>query len=328
MNAFQYASPTNLDEAVALLAPEPGAVEILAGGTDLLNAMKDGVQTPVKVVSLRNIADLRGIQADGNQARIGAMTTLSELIAHPALNEHFPALVTAARNIHSPQLRAMATLGGNLCQRPRCWYYRSGYGLLGQLDGKPLAPDGDNRYHAIFGGGPAYYVHPSSLAPALVALDAVATVRGANGQSRDVPLGEFYKVPQNENERETVLAPNELVTHVTVPVKGLKSATYEVKHRQCVEWPLAEAVVAFTLDGNTARDVRVVLGHVAPKPWPATKAAEALEGQAITPETAAKAGEAAADGASPLSQNAYKVQLVKVAVKRAALAAAGQPQEV
>jgi xanthine dehydrogenase YagS FAD-binding subunit len=290
--------------------------------------MKDGVAAPAKLVSLKDVPELKGIEVAGDRVRIGAMCNLADLIGNDAIQQHFPAVVTAAKDIKSPQVRNMGTVGGNLCQRPRCWYYRNGMGLLPEHNGEPLVPQGDNRYHAIFGTGPAYFVHPSSLAPAFMALDATVAIRGADGQSREVSLAEFFRAPQNENERETVLQPNELLTHVTVPIKGLKNATYEVKHRQCVDWPLAEAVVAFTLDGNTAKDVRVVLGHVAPTPWKAPKAAQALEGQEVNDASAAKAGEAAADGANPLSNNAYKVQLVKVAVKRAALAAAGKPVEV
>lgn len=326
MRPFAYAGPQTLDDALRSLSSTWGEAEILAGGTDLVNAMKDELVTPRRVVGLRGIPELRGIAVESDHVHIGAMTTLAELLRHDQLAAQFPALVKAASDIRSPQLRAMATLGGNLCQRPRCWYYRLGYGLLGRDEGKALAPDGDNRYHAVFGNaGPAYYVHPSSLAPALIALDGVATIRGADGRSRDVALAEFYRIPQDESEHENVLKPDDILTQVTVPLQGLKSATYEVKNRQCADWPLAEAVVAFRMDGDAARDVRVVLGHVAPVPWPAPKAAQALEGQAITDEAAAKAGEAAADGATPLSMNAYKVQLVKTAVKRAALAAAGRP---
>jgi xanthine dehydrogenase YagS FAD-binding subunit len=327
MNAFQYASPKTLDEAVALLGANAGDAECLAGGSDLVNAMKDGVASPKRVVNLKGIEALRGITADDKGLRIGATATLMDIVGNDAVKQSYPAVTDAILHIRSPQVRNVATLGGNLCQRPRCWYYRLGYGLLAQKDGKSLVQEGDNRFHAIFGGGPAYFVHPSSLAPVLISLDALATVLGPNGARRDLPLADFYRIPQQEGERETVLKPNEILTAVTIPAKGLKNGHYAVKQRECVDWPLVEAAVACTLDGDTARNVKVVLGHVAPTPWVAAKAAQALEGQAITPETAARAGEAAVDGAQPLSKNGYKVQLVKVAVKRAALAAAGKPME-
>lgn len=327
MNTFTYAHPKSVDEALALLSANPGEAEVLAGGTDLVNAMKDGIASPQRVVSLKDVAELRGVQADGQSVRIGAMTRLNEITRHDAIKQQFPALADAASSIKSTQLRNMATVGGNLCQRPRSWYYRLGYGLLEENEGTKLAQDGDNRYHAIFGGGPAYYVHPSSLAPVYIALDAVVTLRGPNGQTRDVPVAEFFRMPTQDNPQCTVLAPNEIVSQVTIPAKGLKNAHYGIKQRQCVDWPLVEAAVAFALEGDTARNAKVVLGHVAPTPWAAQKAAQALEGKVVNAETAAQAGEAAADGASPLSRNAYKVQLVKVAVKRAALAAAGKPVE-
>ncbi|MDX9976014.1 MAG: xanthine dehydrogenase family protein subunit M [FCB group bacterium] len=327
MNAFEYANPKTLDEAVALLGANAGDAECLAGGSDLVNAMKDGVASPKRVVNLKNIADLRAIQSDDKGLRIGATATLADILNNEAVKQAYPSLTHAISQIKSPQVRNVATLGGNLCQRPRCWYYRLGYGILGQQEGKSLVMEGDNRFHAIFGGGPAYFVHPSSTAPVLISLDAVATLRGPNGASRDVPLAEFYRIPQQNGERETVVQPNEILTCVTIPPKGLKNGHYAIKQRECVDWPLVEAAVACTFEGDTARNVKVVLGHVAPMPWVAAKAAQALEGQPINEETAARAGEAAADGATPLSKNGYKVQLVKTAVKRAALAAAGKPVE-
>ncbi|MBI4559058.1 MAG: FAD binding domain-containing protein [Candidatus Hydrogenedentes bacterium] len=328
MNSFEYANPNTVEEAVALLASEWDETEVLAGGTDLVTSMKQWVAAPKRVVSLKNIKDLQGIEADEKQVRIGAMATLAELIENEHIQKHYPALITAARGVGSSQIINQGTVGGDLCQRPRCWYYRAGLGLLAQQNGKSLVKDGDNRYHAIFGNdGPAYFVNPSSLAPALIALGATITVQGPQGKSREIKAGEFFQTPKSESEREYGLQPNEILTHVTVPISNLKNATYEVRERQGLDWPLVAAAVAFNLDGETASDVRVVLGHVAPVPWDVPSAAKALDGKNVTEESAAECGETAATGAKPLSQNGYKAQLVRVAVKRAVLAATGKPME-
>lgn len=322
MKPFAYAAPGDIAGVSALLGDAWGEAEIYAGGTDLVTCLKQGLTAPERVVSLRNIDELKGIAESGGALRIGAMTTLLELAGDKAVIEHFPALVQAAHGIGSTQMIAFGTVGGDLCQRPRCWYYRNGQGLFGTEDGKELIPIGDNRYHAIFGnGGKAKFVNPSSLGPALIALGASVEIAGPDGE-RSVPAAEFFKTPESETDRETVLSPKEIVVAVTIPMAGLKNATYEVRHRHGLDWPYVAAAVAYKLDGETISDARVVLGHVAPTPWSAPDAAKALTGLGAIDAAAA----AAANGATPLSQNAYKVRLVKTAVKRAALAAAGKAE--
>ena len=323
MKSFEYASPAKLEDATRLLSDGWDETGILAGGTDLVTSLKQGIIAPKRVVSLKAISGLKGIELSEGQAHIGAMTSLAEISEHAAMRENFPSLVHAIDSIGSPQIIAMGTLGGNLCQRPRCWYFRQGFGLLGQLDGKSLIPDGDNRYHAIFGNqGPAYFVSPSSLAPALVALGASVDIAGPNDRTRQVKMAEFYRIPQQAHEREYALEPNEIVTRISIPVSGLANATYKVRQRSGLDWPLLTASVAFE-SAAAARRAVVVLGHVAPKPWLAAKASAVLEGKPVDEDLAAKAGEAAAEGATPLSMNEYKIQLVKTAVKRAILVAAG-----
>lgn len=323
MNSFEYAAPTSLDEATALLSENPGEVEILAGGTDLVTSLKQQIAAPKRLVSLRNISDLKGIKSGAKSVRIGAMTTLAELIAHPDVNRHFPALVAAVKGIGSAQVTNVGTVGGDLCQRPRCWYYRNGYGFLGQEGETSLVRNGDNRYHAIFGNaGPVLLVNPSSLAPALIALDATVTLVGPKGGKREVSVAKFFPKPKSENER-TILKPNEVLTEIQVPIQGLKNAIYEVRHRHGFDWPYVAAAVAFQLKEGKAADARIVLGHVAPVPWAAEKAAKILNGAKVDEASATMSGEGAADGATPLSGNGYKVQMVKAAVKRAILAAAG-----
>jgi xanthine dehydrogenase YagS FAD-binding subunit len=274
-------------------------------------------------VSLKNVAELKGIKSEAAELRIGATTTLAELVANKSVAENFPSLVTAAKNIGSAQMLSVGTVGGDLCQRPRCWYFRNGLGLFGQANGASLVPDGENRYHAIFGNdGAAKFVSASSLGPALIALGASVTVAGPGGKTRKIPVVDFFQTPKSETDRETALKPSEVLSEISIPLKGLKNATYEVRHRHGLDWPYVTATVAFQLKAGAVSDARIVLGHVAPVPWTAASAAKTLSGK-VDAALAAKCGAAAATGAKPLSGNGYKVQLVKAAVKRAVLAAAG-----
>ena len=289
MKSFEYATPRTVDEAVEQLAEQWGETEVLAGGTDLVTCLKQGLTTPARVVSLKAIKGLNGISSIKGVLTIGAMTTMGELANNADVQKHFPALATAAKNIASPQLLSTGTVGGDLCQRPRCWYYRNGYGLLAQKDGKSLVTGGDNRYHAIFGNaGKAIFVSASSLGPPLIALGA--TIKTS---AREIAADNFFQTPKSENERETVLNPNEIITAISVPLSGAENATYELRHRQGLDWPYVTASGAKTNAGT-----KVALCHVAPTPW-------------------VVAGNAAAQGAQPLSGNAYKVKMVKTAVKRA-----------
>ncbi len=324
MNAFEYVSPTTKEQAVKLLGNSWQETEILAGGTDLLSLMKDRIVEPKRLVNIKGIKELDGISATARGLRIGAIATIQELLDNLQVKRGYGALVQAAAGITSPQIRSMGTIGGDLCQRPRCWYYRAGFGLLAtHSEGEPLVPSGDNRYHAILGNaGPAYFVNPSSLAPALIAMNAKVRIFGAKGQ-REMMLEKFFVAPKSNNDREYGLQPGEFVTEIIVPPLGTaKSATYEVRQREALDWPLATASVVLVMAGGKVRTARVVLGHVAPTPWLSAEAAAALEGKAISEETAEAAGKAAVAGAKNLGKNGYKIQLAKVAVKRAVLAAA------
>lgn len=324
MQAFAFASPTTVKEAVGMLGARWGEVAVLAGGTDLLSLMKEHLETPQRVVNIKNIQELGGIQKRGAMVRIGATVTFDELAGNAEIRGAFPSLAQAARGVNSPQMRNMGTVAGDLCQRPRCWYFRNGFGLLAQdKDGKPLAPNGENKYHAILGNsGPAYFVSASSLGPALVALGAKVKVVSASG-SRELEAAKFFVTPRDAAGRETALQPNELVTEILVPAAPTHNATYEVRQKEALDWPLAAASVALKMAGGKIASARVVLGHVAPTPWPATRADQVLAGKSLTPQVAAEAADAALEGAAPLSQNRYKVQLARVAVKRALLRAAG-----
>lgn len=322
MKPFEYATPSSLAEATGMLTDRWGETELLAGGTDLTACLKQKLIAPKRVVSLKAIPELRGIRVDADALRIGAMVTLAELEADATTRQHFPAIVEAIRGVGSPQLLAMGTVGGDLCQRPRCWYFRNVFGPHGEGCDPAAIRNGDNRYHAIFGNdGRFLFVSASSLGPALVALGATVKAVGPKDAARDIPAAEFFRNPAGENQRETALGPNEILSEIQIPLLGLKNATYEVRHRQGLDWPYATASVAFRLESGVAADSRVVLGQVASKPWPATGAAAVLNGAAPT-EAAGRAGEAAVVGAQPLSKNGYKVAMAKAAVKRAVLAAA------
>lgn len=324
MEAFEYASPATIAEANKMLGPTWNDAQVLAGGTDLISLMKDYIVSPKRVVNIKNIKELHGIAAAGGGLRIGATTTVDEIAMNPQIRAQFPALATTATGISSPQIRNMGTAGGDLCQRPRCWYFRNGNGLLAMKDGKSLVPDGENRYHAIFGGGPAYFVSASSFGPALVALGAKVTLQSATGK-RTVDAAKFFVAPKDDASREVDLQPGEVLTEILIPsAAGVKNASYEVRHREAMDWPLATASVALKMSGNKIASAKVVLGHVAPTPWEASKAGEWLAGKTIDESVAEQAGAAAVEGAQALSQNEYKIQLAKVAVKRALLAAAGK----
>jgi xanthine dehydrogenase YagS FAD-binding subunit len=323
MQNFEYANPSTLQEATSLLSAKWGEADVLAGGTDLISCMKDHLHAPKRVVNIKGIKELEGITRSDAGLRIGALVTMDELAANADVKSMAKALSDAAAGIPSPQIRHMGTVGGDLCQRPRCWYYRQGMGLLAMKDGKSLIPTGENRYHSIFGSGPAYFVSPSSLGPSLIALGAKIKLVSAKGP-REVAASAFFLSPQSESQREIALHPDEILTEILIPAGAVRSATYEVRQKEALDWPLAAASVVLHMKGNAVASAKVVLGHVAPKPWDSADAAKAIAGKAITADTAEAAGKAAVGSAQPLSQNAYKVTLAKVAVKRALLEAAKQ----
>jgi xanthine dehydrogenase YagS FAD-binding subunit len=307
-----------------LLGTAWGNTEILAGGTDLLALMKDDVVAPKRLINIKEIKDLRGISSSAQRLRIGALTTLGDLADDANVKKNYPALAEALIEAASPQIRNLATLGGNLCQRPRCWYFRNGLGLLPKDEtGRELVAAGENRYHAILGNdGPAKFVSPSTVVPVLIAYGAMVRIEGPKGK-RELPLEKFFVIPRIDSDREHDLRPNEVITEVLVPpATGVKAAHYEIRQREAFDWPLALAAVALKMSGSKVQTARVVLGYVAPVPWPSPEAEQALQGQPVNEESAQKAAEAALQHATPLSSNGYKVQLARVALKRAILKAA------
>jgi xanthine dehydrogenase YagS FAD-binding subunit len=324
MKNFEYAAPRTEADVLSLLSDEPGHTEILAGGTDLVGLLSKMIVRPERVVYIMDVPSLKQIEPlTGGGLRIGAAVTLDELLDSPYL-EPYPAVLQAVRGINSMQIQCQGTLGGEICQRARCWFFRSGHGLL--ADGGRIPAEGAGELHAIFGNrGAAKFVSGSRIAPALIALGASARVIGpAEDEERLLPVEEFFRTPRHERERETVLAPNQLLTHVVLPpAYGLGNATYEVRHGEGPDYPLAAAAAALAIRGGVVHEARIVLGQVAPVPWISREAAETIRGLVVDQATAEAAGRAAVASATPLSDNEYKVQLAKVAVKRAILLAAG-----
>jgi xanthine dehydrogenase YagS FAD-binding subunit len=321
---FAYVNPTTEKDAVAALLPEPGKALPLAGGQDLLARMKDYVTTPDRIVNVKNALDTT-VAAAGGGLRIGANVKMADLASHADVLRLYPALAAAAIEVGTPQIRHQGTVGGNLNQRPRCWYFRNEEFVCFKKGGNQcFSPAGENQFHAIFGTGPSFIVHPSSLAVPMVAYGATFRLLGPNGE-RLVPASEYFTMPTLQNiERENVLAPNELLTHAILPAPGdVKSGHYEVRYKTSHDWPIAFATVLLGMNGQTIRTARVVLGAVAPIPWRSPAAEQALTGKPITEDTAAAAADAALRDARPLSQNAYKIQVAKTALKRAILRAGG-----
>jgi xanthine dehydrogenase YagS FAD-binding subunit len=333
MKAFEWSTPKTLDEVVkALGTAGPDAdhgAQLLAGGQDLLTSMKEGIVEPPHVVNLKGVPGLNKIEDLGPKGlRIGALVTLADLHEHAGVRARFPGLAEAAHAIASPQIRNLGTVGGNLCQRPRCWYFRLEHVVCLKKGGDTCySASGENKYNSIFGEGPSYIVHPSDLAPMLVALGAVATIYGAKGE-RTVLLEKFFTMPgEGDIRRENVLAHGEVLTRVDVPVSPVaKRSTYlKFRERPSLDFAMSSVAAALDLgaDGRVA-DARIVLGAVAPKPWRVPKAEAALKGQPANEASFAKAAEIALEGAAPLAKNEYKVPLTKTLVRRALAQAAGQ----
>jgi xanthine dehydrogenase YagS FAD-binding subunit len=317
VKAFDYLVADELEPALAEL--QGGKATLKAGGVDLLDLMKERVATPDVVLSIDGIDDLRYIREQDDGVHIGCLTTLADIGRSELLKTKYAVLHGAVADAATPQIRERATIGGNICQRPQCWYYRKKeFNCLKKGGPTCFAIEGENRYHAIFGGGPSYIVHPSNAAPALVALDAEIIVRSGEGEPERIRAADFFVLPEKSLMKENVLEPGQIVTEIVLPTAPTASATIELREKQSFDWPLVMACVA-----RLGKTWRVCLGAVAPIPWASEPAMKALEDRDMTPDLAVVAGEAAALNADPMTENEYKVQLVKVAVKRALLAAAG-----
>lgn len=320
---FSYVRAKSVSEAVRALAA-PGA-RLHAGGTDLLGCLRDGVVKADKVVSLTGVAALRGISKPATGGlRIGALTPLAEVAANKDVLAQYPALAQAALAVGSPQLRNQGTIGGNVCQRPRCWYFRGDFHCLRKGGDTCYAVQGENQYHAIFGASACCMVHPSDTAVALVALGAHARIAGPGG-ARIVPFSTFFILPRKSVIAETVLGRGEVLTDILLPAPepATRSSFRKVRSRGAWDFALASVALVVSADSaGTIEQARVVLGAAAPAPWRATEAEKALVGNKLTADTATHAAQAAVKGAETLSRNEYKVALFRGLVEEQLLAIA------
>jgi xanthine dehydrogenase YagS FAD-binding subunit len=330
MKTFEWTNPANVNEAVKMLTvSSPGDIDEaprpIAGGQDLLTTMKDYTSRPVRVVNLKNIRGLDRITLNARGLTIGALVTLSELEEHAGVRKSYPGLAEAAHSIATPQIRNLGTVGGNLCQRPRCWYFRLEEVVCLKKGGSECyAASGENKYNAIIGGGPSYIVHPSDLAPMLLALGASVTVVGAAGK-RVIPLNKFFTLPSEGNiRRENVLKNEEIITEINVPASPVaaRSTYLKFKERESLDFALASAAVAVQIVNGTVRDARIVLGGVAPIPWRVPAAEKFVTGKTLAPDVLAETAKIALAEAKPLEKNAYKVPLAQTLVRRALAKAA------
>lgn len=315
LSQFSYQRTASIKEAVeAAGGPE---TRILAGGTDLLGCLRDGVFQANRLVSLNGVAALKGIHPrPGGGLRIGALTTLTEIAESRQVLDSYPVLAQAAVSVGSPQLRNQGTLGGNLCQRPRCWYFRGDFKCRRKGGDTCFAESGQSLMHCIFGGSQCFMVHPSDTAPALVALDAKASISGRRG-TRVVPLASFFVLPKDSVTRENVLQPGEIITEILLdaPQAGARSIYRKVRERGAFDFALASAAIVLTMAEGKVQTVRVVLGGVAPIPWRSPEAEKAIAGKPLDSSAAAAAAAAAVKDAMPLADNGYKVLLVQGILK-------------
>ena len=321
MRAFTNASPRDVSHAMTLVTDARKAnrtVALAGGGSDLLGMMKERLVTPDVFISLKSIQGLDQVKpAPGGGVTIGGLITLDALAHAAVIRERYTVLAEAAESVATPQIRNVGTLAGNICQRPWCWYYRNGFKCLKNGGNTCYSVTGENEFHAIFGGGPSYIVHPSDTAPALVALDATFRIVGSAGE-RNVPAGEFFTLPAADASRENVLKDGEMLASITLPSarKNVRSTYHKVLDREAWTHAVVSAAILLEMEKDTCRSARVVLGGVAPIPWRLPEVEKLLVGQRVTPDMAAKAGEAAVSGARPLAKNGYKVPLTRAVVAR------------
>jgi len=309
LSPFAYVRPASLDEALRHLRAEGARVS--AGGSDLLGCLRDGVFPCSTMVSIAGLEELKGItEGRDGSLRIGALTRIADVARHPLIAERYRVLAQAASEVASPQLRNQGTIGGNLCQRPRCWYFRGDFHCLRKGGTTCFALAGENQYHCVLGGARCYIVHPSDTAPALMALEARVGIAGSDG-TRTVPMDEFYLLPSADVQREAALEPGEIVTEVVLPppVAGTRSSYRKVRARRSWDFALAGVALALQFDGRRVRGGRVVLSGAAPVPWRAREAEAIVAGRQLDAATCREAAAAAMRDARPLKRNGYKIPL-------------------
>lgn len=324
MNRFEWVNATTVDQALA--AVTEGAT-FKAGGVDLLDLMKDGIASPSRLVNIRQISGLDQIREDEDGLRIGPLVTLTQVEEYPAIQKRYPALSEAASRIATPQIRNMATIGGNLVQRPRCWYFRSEDFHCRKKGGTHcFAQDGENDYHAIFDNRVCAIIHPSGMAVPLVALDGRVEITGKKGK-REVALEKFFISPVENVRRENILEPGELITAIVVPATTARNVYYKQGEKESFDWPLADVAVVLSMQGSRCTKASIVLGGAAPYPLRAQAAESKLNNAEINESNARAAAEAAMANAMPLEKNAYKIPIFEAIIRRTILRAAGMNAE-
>lgn len=321
MSNFKIAQPQTLDQVTSLLSERREKTYLMAGGTDLLGEIKDEIIEADLVVDLNTIADLSYIKKNNDSVRIGALTTVAELAGNLIIKEGYAGLHQAANEVATPQLRNVGTVGGNLCQRPRCWYYRDSQVKCRKKGGSQcFASRGRNKHHAILGGGLCYIVHPSDLAPILIALDAEVTIRSEKGD-KSIPLEGFFIPPKINVRKENILESGEILTEIKIPASrtGEKSTYLKLKERGTWDFAVVSAAVKGILSGDSFKDIKIVLGGVAPIPWRLKKAEGLIKGKKATENLLREAAREELKEANPLEENEYKKELVETALYRAVL---------
>jgi xanthine dehydrogenase YagS FAD-binding subunit len=320
MKALTNINARSITEAVAAAreaAATGRAFAFSGGGTDLLQQLKDGTDKADVIINLRTVRNARAVSVSTTETLIGGLITLSDLAGHAALSDQWAVLREAAASVGTPQIRNVATLAGNVTQRPWCWYYRNGFDCFKAGGNQCFSVDGENQQHAIFGGGPSYIVHPSDLAPALVALNATFEVIGPGG-SRRISAAEFFVLPSQNPARENALVATELLIGVRIPTPaaGVVSTYLKVTDREA--WTHAEvsAAVVLNLDGDRIRTASVVLGGVAPIPWRLTEVENFLSAKPLSAAVAGQAGALAIANARPLTKNGHKLPMTSAVVER------------
>ena len=328
MNRFEVITPSDLPSASRLLAQRGNVA--LAGGVDTVDLLKQEIIQPRALINLKGLTGMDAIQSDGAAGlRIGALARLHQVANSADIRARFSAIAEAAETAATPQIRNLATVGGNLLQRPRCWYFRNPeVDCLKKGGLKCYAAEGLNRYHAILGGGPSYIVHPSNLAPALIAFGAKASVFGPKG-AYEIDLEHFFLLPRTDVIRENILQPGEIVTEIIVPIPhpNTSSVYLEAREKQSFDWPLVSVAAVMETEGHRVREARIVMGAVGPIPWRVPEAEHVLAGATIDSAVAASAADLALKNAKPLADNAYKVPIAKALVRRAILQAGGIRQD-
>lgn len=322
MQSFKWVNAKNVGEVKAVLAKQGNKARIFAGGGDLTTLLKERIDTPESIVNIGNVKDLQYIREEKGGVRIGAMTILADIAEDPAIRQKYTALAEAAQAVASPQLRNMGSLGGNLCQRPRCWYYRGAFNCYKKGGDFCFAVTGDNRYyHAILKGELCYMVHPSDTAVALIALDASISIAGPK-KDKTVKAEEFFIGPRENVLRENILQPDELVTEISIPEPkpNTRSTFLKTRIRGSWDFALASVAVRCTSKNSVCQDARVALGGVAPTPLRVEKVERALKGKKITRAVTQQVAHLATTGARPMTMNRYKIDLTHSLLEKAVLA--------